>query len=136
MNINEIKNSMIPRKVKEICWKCESNIHCRNKGCAFRSLGNEYCDEVLLATQEYLEKDQEIKRLNNELQDFKVQDISNQEQLYNLIEENEKLNNMKNNLWDYLSKAKEVTTGEYKNAIKDIMHFIEPYMELKEKEND
>ena len=65
MNINEIKNSMIPRKVKEICWKCESNIHCRNKGCAFRSLGNEYCNEVLLATQEYLEKDQEIARLNN-----------------------------------------------------------------------
>lgn len=73
MNINEIKNSMIPRKVKEICWKCESNIHCRNKGCAFRSLGNEYCDEVLLATQEYLEKDQEIERLNNMIN--KCQDI-------------------------------------------------------------
>jgi ribosomal protein S15P/S13E len=40
----------------------------------------------------------EIERLNNELQDFKVQDISNQEQLYNLIEENERLNNIINEL--------------------------------------
>ena len=34
------------KEVKEICLKCEHNIHCQNKGCAFRSLGNEYCNEV------------------------------------------------------------------------------------------
>lgn len=33
-------------EIKEICKKCEENIHCQGKGCAFRSLGNEYCDEV------------------------------------------------------------------------------------------
>ena len=37
---------MINKEIKEICLKCEHNIHCQNKGCAFRSLGNEYCDEV------------------------------------------------------------------------------------------
>ena len=33
-------------KIKELCSKCEYHIHCQGKGCAFRSLGNEYCDEV------------------------------------------------------------------------------------------
>jgi hypothetical protein len=33
-------------EIKKICSKCEGNIHCQGKGCAFRSLGNEYCDEV------------------------------------------------------------------------------------------
>ncbi len=33
-------------KVKDLCKKCEDTI-CENyKGCAFRSLTNEYCDEV------------------------------------------------------------------------------------------
>lgn len=34
------------KELKEICSKCEDYIHCIGKGCAFRSLGNEYCDEV------------------------------------------------------------------------------------------
>lgn len=34
------------KEVKEICLKCEHNIHCQGKGCAFRSLSNDYCDEV------------------------------------------------------------------------------------------
>ena len=33
-------------EIKDICRKCEHQIHCQGKGCAFRSLGNEYCDEV------------------------------------------------------------------------------------------
>lgn len=33
-------------EIKQICLKCEYNIHCQNKCCAFRSLGNEYCEEV------------------------------------------------------------------------------------------
>lgn len=33
-------------ELKEICNKCEKNIHCQGKGCAWRSLSNEYCDEV------------------------------------------------------------------------------------------
>lgn len=50
----------------------------------------------------YIKKQEhEIERLNNELQDFKVQDISNQEKLYNLIEENERLNNIINELKEW-----------------------------------
>ena len=37
---------MMNKEIKEICLKCEHNIHCQSKGCAFRSFGNEYCDEV------------------------------------------------------------------------------------------
>ena len=33
-------------EIKEICRKCEDNINWQGKGCAFRSLGNEYCDAV------------------------------------------------------------------------------------------
>lgn len=32
--------------IKNICKKCEENIHCQGKACAFRSLGNEYCDDI------------------------------------------------------------------------------------------
>ena len=65
MNIEDIKNNMIPYEIKYICMECEENIHCQDKGCAYRSLGNEYCDYVLQATKLYLEKDKEIERLNN-----------------------------------------------------------------------
>lgn len=46
---------------------------------------------------------------------------------FRLLKYEEKLHN----LWDYLEKMKEVTTGDYKNAIKDIMHFILPVYEEK-----
>lgn len=61
----EIKNNMIPDEIKSICGSCESYIIAQKRGCAFRSLGNEYCDYVLNATKLYLEKDKEIERLNN-----------------------------------------------------------------------
>ena len=31
--------------LKELCRHCESNLNECNKGCAFRSLSNEYCEE-------------------------------------------------------------------------------------------
>lgn len=33
-------------EIKHICMKCQEHLYCQGKGCAFRSLGNEYCDEV------------------------------------------------------------------------------------------
>lgn len=60
MNKEEIKNNQIPKEIKEICLKCEQNIHCQNKGCAFRSLGNEFCDEVDNATKLYLKQQQAL----------------------------------------------------------------------------
>lgn len=65
MSEEEIKNYMIPDEIKYICMECEDNIHKQEKGCAWRSLGNEYCDYVLNATKLYLDKDKEIERLNN-----------------------------------------------------------------------
>lgn len=64
MSEEEIKNYMIPDEIKYICMECEDNIHKQEKGCAWRSLGNEYCDYVLNATKLYLDKDKEIERLN------------------------------------------------------------------------
>ena len=61
----EIKNNQIPEKIKDICRSCEENIHCQNKGCAFRSLGNEYCDYILNATKLYLYLQQKVEQLEN-----------------------------------------------------------------------
>ena len=33
-------------EIKALCMKCEEQIYCQGKACAFRSLGNEYCDYV------------------------------------------------------------------------------------------
>lgn len=63
----DIPNNAIPREIKDICGKCEDNIHCQNKGCAFRSLGNEYCDVVLNATKLYLKLQQENKQLKEQI---------------------------------------------------------------------
>ena len=52
---DKIKNNMIPKEIKDVCRSCESNIFAQNKGCAFRILGNEYCDYVLDATKLYLD---------------------------------------------------------------------------------
>ena len=55
MNKEKIRNCDIPEEIKDICRSCESNIFAQNKGCAFRSLGNEYCDYVENATRKYLD---------------------------------------------------------------------------------
>lgn len=52
--------------VKDLCNKCENNICENHRGCAFRSLSNEYCDEV-----ERL--DLYINQLNQENQQLKEQ---------------------------------------------------------------
>lgn len=67
----DIPNYAIPREIKDICKECENNIHCQNKGCAFRSLGNEYCDVVLNATKLYLKLQQENQELKEELEELK-----------------------------------------------------------------
>lgn len=59
----KIKNNQIPEEIKDICRSCEENIHCQNKGCAFRSLGNEYCDYILNATKLYLDLQQKVEQL-------------------------------------------------------------------------
>ena len=61
----KIKNNQIPEEIKDICRSCEENIHCQNKGCAFRSLGNEYCDYILNATKLYLDLQQKVEQLEN-----------------------------------------------------------------------
>ena len=62
----EIKNNQIPEEIKDICRSCENNIFAQNKGCAFRSLGNEYCDYVLNATKLYLDIQQKVEQLEKE----------------------------------------------------------------------
>lgn len=63
----DIPNYAIPNEIKEICRECEYNIHCQNKGCAFRSLGNEYCDKILNATGIYLKLQQENHQLKDRI---------------------------------------------------------------------
>lgn len=71
MNKEEIKNNQIPEEIEDICRSCESNIFAQNKGCAFRSLGNEYCDYVLNATKLYLEKDKQLDKYKNVIDKIK-----------------------------------------------------------------
>ena len=55
-------NDKMENAIKEICLKCEHNIHCQNKCCAFRSLGNEYCDEVNNANNLIIDLQQKIDK--------------------------------------------------------------------------
>ena len=65
------------KELKEICSKCEDYIHCQGKGCAFRSLGNEYCDEV-----------ENVNKLINDLQQENKQLKDNWNELKKYLEEN------------------------------------------------
>lgn len=103
-----IKNNQIPEEIKDICRSCEENIHCQNKGCAFRSLGNEYCDYVLNATKLYLDLQQKVEQLKKELKEandsiswwsnrFKAVERDNK-QLENIIKE--AINKLKEHRYD------------------------------------
>lgn len=72
----EIRNCDIPEEIKDICRSCENNIFKQNKGCAFRSLGNEYCDYVLDATRLYLKLQSNWNSLREWLENKKIWDIS------------------------------------------------------------
>lgn len=109
MNINE-------HDKKEIkgCIKLKEELE--------KTIGEDLSERITKMEKVYVElvrkKDKEIERLNNELQDFKVQDISNQEQLYNLIEENERLNNIINETKKILLLNFDTSTTIFKALIK------------------
>lgn len=44
MILGDIMDKVL-KLLKELCRHCESNLNECNKGCAFRSLSNEYCEE-------------------------------------------------------------------------------------------
>ena len=112
MNINKLLETI----------KDTSRDYVGTNGCLYQDISREELNLIV----------NEIKRLNKELEE-KEAILGGIQQLEAEIE---RLNNIINNLWEYLEKAKEVTTGEYKNAIKDIIHFIQPYLELKEQNNE
>lgn len=59
------------KEVKEICLKCEHNIHCQGKGCAFRSLSNDYCDEVENANNLIKNLQQKVNQLETKISKVK-----------------------------------------------------------------
>jgi predicted transcriptional regulator len=59
------------KEVKEICLKCEHNIHCQGKGCAFRSLSNDYCDEVENANNLIKNLQQKVNQLETNRDELK-----------------------------------------------------------------
>lgn len=59
-------------EIKDICRKCEHQIHCQGKGCAFRSLGNEYCDEVENANNLIKDLQQRIDKAIEYLKDREI----------------------------------------------------------------
>ena len=111
----EIKNYMIPKEIKDICSKCEDNIYAQNKACAFRSLGNEYCDCVLNATRQHLKlqhKLEELEKENKELKEnYKIilADRKRLEELLILSDE------------DYISKSKIEDKIEELESLLDLM---------------
>ena len=119
----EIKNNQIPKEIKDICRSCEENIHCQNKGCAFRSLGNEYCDYILNATRLYLDLQQKVEQLEKENEKLKqenkriFQNVNDDELLISNAmnyAEVQRLNNIINELENDLKKRKH--TYENMNA--------------------
>ena len=44
MILGDIMDKVL-KLLKELCNNCENNLNECNKGCAFRSLSNEYCEE-------------------------------------------------------------------------------------------
>ena len=66
---------LIPDEIKEICRKCEYNIHCQNKGCAFRSLGNDYCDSVINSTMLYINLQQRIDKVLDFIETWKKEEV-------------------------------------------------------------
>jgi hypothetical protein len=76
------------KEVKKICLKCEYNIHCQGKGCAFRSLSNDYCDEVENANNLIKNLQQKINQLETNrdeaIEYIKRHDQHNGDNYYNL----------------------------------------------------
>lgn len=99
------------KEIKEICIKCELEFHKRGKGCAFRSLGNEYCDliedfnkfitnyqnQVEKLTQEnndleerVIHQDNLIKQLRGNCKDLGKKNENQREELNRLLKQREK----------------------------------------------
>ncbi len=72
--------------VKDLCNKCENSICENHRGCAFRSLSNEYCDEVErldLYINQLQQENQQLKEIIDQLnkhlkqRDEVIKDIKN-----------------------------------------------------------
>lgn len=59
------------KEVKEICMKCELEFHKIGKGCAFRSLGNEYCDLIEDFNKSITNYQNQVEKLNQENEHLK-----------------------------------------------------------------
>ena len=122
MNKEKIRNCDIPEEIKDICRSCESNIFAQNKGCAFRSLGNEYCDCVENATRKYLDlqKKAELREHYKHLySEVKKQYEEADYDRHKLFEENQQL-----------KKQKDDVVECCKNSIKSINEKLENNKEL------
>lgn len=92
--------------VKDLCNKCENSICENHRGCAFRSLSNEYCDEV-----ERL--DLYINQLQQKNQQLKEQ----------LKKRDEVIENIKNKVEEYVNEKCSKT-----NSAKQFFRYMElPY---------
>lgn len=64
------------KEVKEICNKCELEINKQGKGCAFRSLGNEYCDLIENANNLINNLQNQVEKLTQENNDLEERVIN------------------------------------------------------------
>ena len=55
---------IVDERIKKMCDECHSHL---DKPCAWLSLGNEYCEEIMNIQQELQRKDNLINSLKNEL---------------------------------------------------------------------
>lgn len=102
--------------LKELCYHCENNLNECNKGCAFRSLSNEYCEEY-----EKLKK-----AIENE------SNISNM--IIGLFVKKEDLVKQCDILFDngysylIIKKEREYLVDEFNTTCLDLKYFIEPHI--------
>ncbi len=100
--------------VKDLCNKCENSICENHRGCAFRSLSNEYCDEV-----------ERLDLYINQLQQ-KNQQLKEQLKKRDEVIENIKLDDFENSMKDiYTTSVNENTIDESPMVYKPMQEIID-----------
>ena len=82
------------KEVKEICMKCELEFHKRGKGCAFRSLGNEYCDLIENFNKSITNYQNQVEKLTQENNDLEERVIHQDNVIKRLKDDKELLLNI------------------------------------------
>lgn len=119
--------------IKNVCSKCEENIHCQGKGCAWRSLGNEYCDEVEAVDKYITQLETNWNELKKWLEEY-IEKISpphsfnNQNEIFVLsrtLIQMQEIESGRNTNKDYKEKLETLQGTDFCNCLKEYIEYNE-----------